>query len=439
MIHAPPPPPHHPPRLGPRPLPLHLATAAMTWLNSAAALPHWRNASTGSNPALAPFQAWAPALRPQAQALADAFAAADPDAARIAVGREVRRRLGDLVDGVQRYRHHDYARAQTVAPVVWQAGTTRLLDYSAPGNTTGLPVLVVPSLVNRAYIVDLWPERSFMRFLAAAGFRPFLVDWDRPGDSERRLDLTGYIDGRLSQILDQVRRRTDRAPSVIGYCMGGLLTIALAQLRARDVASLVLLATPWDFHAERGDLARLMPKMAEPWLPLIDKLGELPVDALQAMFFGLDPFMVIRKFCNFAHIDPNSARAREFVALEDWLNDGVPLAAAVARECVVGWYGENTPGRGVWEIAGRAIKPQNVAVPTLVVVPEQDRIVPPASALVLGREIPGAATLSVPLGHIGMVSSGRATDELWHRLAGWLAGDGSAGHNEPERGSANEP
>ncbi len=120
------------------------------------------------------------------------------------------------------------------------------------------------------------------------------------------------------------------------------------------MSSLILLATPWDFHAERGDLARLMPKMAEPWLPLIDKLGELPVDALQAMFFGLDPFMVIRKFCNFAHLDPNSARAREFVALEDWLNDGVPLAAAVARECVVGWYGENTPGRGVWEIAGAA-------------------------------------------------------------------------------------
>jgi polyhydroxyalkanoate synthase subunit PhaC len=182
-----------------------------------------------------------------------------------------------------------------------------------------------------------------------------------------------------------------------------------------------------------------MPHLAEPWLPLMDQMGELPVDALQAMFFGLDPFMVIRKFCAFARLDPGSARAREFVALEDWLNDGVPLAAPVARDCVIGWYGDNTPAQGRWQIAGQAIRPQNVAVPTLVVVPEQDRIVPPASALVLGREIPQATTLSVPLGHIGMVSSGRATDELWHRLGAWLAAGGSDRHNAAERGSANEP
>jgi polyhydroxyalkanoate synthase subunit PhaC len=410
----------------------------MTWLSSAAALPHWRSASGASNPGWAPFQGWAPALRPQAQALADAFAAADPDAARIAVGREVRRRLGDLVEGVASYRHHPYARASSAAPVVWHAGTTRLLDYSAPG-ATGLPVLVVPSLVNRAYIVDLLPERSFMRFLSQAGFRPYLVDWDRPGEAERQFDLSGYIDGRLSTILDQVRLRTGAAPALIGYCMGGLLTLALAQLRPRDIARLVLLATPWDFHAERGDQARLMPHLAGPWLPLMDQLGELPVDALQAMFFGLDPFMVIRKFCAFARLDPGSARAREFVALEDWLNDGVPLAAPVARDCVLGWYGDNTPARGVWQVAGHAIQPRDVAVPTLVVVPEQDRIVPPASALVLGREIPQAATMSVPLGHIGMVSSGRATDQLWQRLGAWLAAGGSARHNASERGSANEP
>ena len=100
---------------------------------------------------------------------------------------------------------------------------------------------------------------------------------------------------------------------------------------------------------------------------------------------------------------------------------------------------DNTPARGRWQVAGHAIRPCDVALPTLVVVPEQDRIVPPASALVLGREIPRAETLSVPLGHIGMVSSGRATDGLWHRLAGWLAAGEAARHNAQERGSANEP
>ena len=45
--------------------------------------------------------------------------------------------------------------------------------------------------------------------------------------------------------------------------------------------------------------------------------------------------------------------ARRFVVLEDWLNDGVPLAAPVAREVLSGWYGANTPAAGAWRLARR--------------------------------------------------------------------------------------
>ena len=138
--------------------------------------------------------------------------------------------------------------------------------------------------------------------------------------------------------------------------MGGQLALALAQLRPRQLAGLVLLATPWDFHAEKpADRAGGRDRRGTPWLPLLDHLGGMPVDMLQGLFAALDPFLVVRKFCAFARLDPASDRAREFVALEDWLNDGVPLAAAVARECLLGWYGENTPGRGAWRVAGQAI------------------------------------------------------------------------------------
>src|SRR3546814_13388537 len=80
--------------------------------------------------------------------------------------------------------------------------------------------------------------------------------------------------------------------------------------------------------------------------------GALHVDLLQGLFNAFDPFLVERKFAAFGTLDPDSAKARHFVALEDWLNDGVPLAASVARECLVGWYGRNTPARGAWRIGG---------------------------------------------------------------------------------------
>lgn len=352
-----------------------------------------------------------------ARELEGAFSGHPPKAVERAVGREVRRRLDALVTGITRYRQHPYRRTLADPPAVWADGTTRLLDF---GGDAARPLLVIPSLVNRGYILDLTAERSLMRHLAGR-FRPFLIDWGRPGAAERTLDLTGYVAGRIAASLDHVRAATGRSPVVVGYCMGGLLAAALAVLRPADVTGLALLATPWDFHADRPELARALARGAALWMPLVDQIGELPVDGLQSLFFGLDPFQVIRKFCAFAALPTEDARADEFVALEDWLNDGVPLVAKVARDCILGWYGDNLPGTGRWTVAGTAIVPAAVRTPTLVVIPAQDRIVPPPSAAVLARAIPGADSLTPPLGHIGMVVSARAKAQMWAPLGEWLA------------------
>jgi len=74
----------------------------------------------------------------------------------------------------------------------------------------------------------------------------------------------------------------------------------------------------------------------------------VPVEAIQTLFFILDPFAAERKFIRFATLDPDSNDARSFVAVEDWINDGVPLAIGVARDCVRSWYRDNEPGRGLW-------------------------------------------------------------------------------------------
>lgn len=417
------------PRSGPRPLAYHLAIATLTWLGSAAALPLLSVGSrTSSRPADPQSAAkkplrlgdlpWLAEASAQARALQEELASVDPEAFAAAVDREVRRRLDEFEAGLRRYREHPSRRLLPEPPVAWRKGTTRLMDY-APGSG-GLPLLVIPSLINRAYVLDLSPRRSLMRFLAGAGFRPFLVDWDRPGAVERGFSLTGYI-GRLSAALDQVRALTGRAPAVIGYCMGGLLALALAQRRARDVAALALLATPWDFHADRAAMSRAVAAVAGPGLPLFDRMGEMPVDFLQLLFALLDPFLAARKFRAFARLDPDSDKAAEFVALEDWINDGVPLAAQVARECLLGWYGANTTARGEWRIAGEVVRPEAVTLRSLVVVPEQDRIVPPESAAALGRALPDVTVLRPPLGHIGMVVGGRARVALWEPLAQWLA------------------
>jgi polyhydroxyalkanoate synthase len=391
-------------RRGPRPLSLHLAAAAMSAAPPAALLgtpPAWQSGAPGGS-------------RPV------------PDAGFLA--------------GIAAYRRHPFRRALPDPPCLWHEGDTRLLDYGAsraasgtvpgqgPGRAAANPVLFVPSLVNRAQVLDLLPGRSMLRWLAARGVHPLLLDWGWPGAVERRFTLTDYIAGRLERAVASLGRPVILA----GYCMGGLLCTALAARRPDLVAGLVLLATPWDFHAgdpttadpaPGADFTRA-PALIAPMLaamePILALTGALGVDALQTLFELAGPGAVADKYRSFARLARDSERARCFVAIEDWLADGVPLAAPVARECLGGWYGANTPARGEWRVAGLAVAPGALRLPSLVVVPARDRIVPAASALALADALPGSTVLRPAAGHVGMIVGSRAERELWAPLRDWL-------------------
>lgn len=400
----------HLPRQGPRPLALHLAVVLSTLLSSSAGLPILRSG----------WLPWRPALRDRATALARDVRKSDPVGLHGAVDREMRRRIDAFLTGIERYRHHPYRRRLADPPVLWADSDSRLLDYGALTGTRGRTVLFVPSLINRAYILDLSERCSLLRWLAGEGLRPVLLDWGKPGPLERGYSLTDYIAGRLERALERLVQLRGGPVAVVGYCMGGLLAAALAQRRPRDISHFVALATPWDFGTAETAQARAGAGLMLPYGPALDRWGEMPVDLLQALFAAVDPWQIARKFMQFARMAPDSERAHAFVALEDWLNDGVPLAAPVARDAFFGWYGENTPARGVWRIAGQPVTPAAIPARALVVVPSQDRIVPPESALALGRALPSAAIWTPAIGHIGMIVGGRAPEQVWGPLAAWL-------------------
>ena len=388
-------------RLLPRPLPAHLASAAMLWASSRAGL---ASLSAG-------FPDWS--AGPRLAALASEIAQAGNDRVGAALDRELQRRAERFLAGLETYRRHPYRRAGGEGRAVWQEGATRLLDYGGAGEK---PVLVIPSLINRHYILDLLPERSFVRFLRGAGLRPLVVDWGEPGAVEHGFGLDEYIAGRLDAAAGAALDLAGGPLAVVGYCMGGLLALALALRRTEQVAGLALLATPWDFHAERPDQARLIGAAVN----LAASGGDLPLWVIQSLFLSLDPFLAERKFIRFAGLDPADEASRDFVALEDWLNDGVPLAAAVARQCALSWYRDNEPRQGRWQVAGRAIEPHGFGRPALVVVPCRDRIVPPRSAEALAAALPNATVMRPPLGHIGMMSAAAAPEAVWRPIAEWL-------------------
>lgn len=339
-----------------------------------------------------------------------------------AVTREAIQRLDQFSLGIKKFQ--DYPRESRAAspPAVWSSGAARLLDYGVYSNSpSARPVLVIPSLINRSYILDLTEDRSLMRHLADQGMRPFLMDWGWPGETEQGFGLDDYIGGHLQAALEFICAQYPTRPAIIGYCMGGNLALALAQHNQSELSALALLATPWDFHCDGAANAQILEMLAPVLEPLISGLKMLPVDVLQALFASLDPAQTGAKFRHFANSAMDTDAARRFVLLEDWVNDGVPLPGKVARECLLGWYKDNTPHNNAWQVSGEVIDPARIRIPTFAAIPAKDHIVPPASALALVNQLDAPHVLTPDAGHIGMIAGRRAHQQLYTPLTEWIA------------------
>jgi len=371
---------------------------------------------------------WPEALREAGRAAGAALAAEGAEG-RLALAVEAARRLSEMLRGIERWQTHPHVRALPEPPTLWSVGAARLLDH-APCAPRGAPVvLVVPSLVNSPAVLDLHPRRSLLRALAAAGLRPLLLDWGAPGPAERRFDLDAYHRARLLPAARVAAELNGGPAAALGYCMGGAFAAALAAQRPDLVSRLALIGAPWDFSRLEGPgrlLAALVRREgAEGLARALDALGAAfgaaPTDLLQTLFAALDPTLALRKFRAFARLDPASTTAEIFVAAEDWLNDGPPLAVPAAKDIALGWYLENAPARGEWRLAGEPVRPELIRRPTLAFCSASDRIAPPDAAEALPRAIPGARLLRPSAGHVGMIVGSAAAREVWAPLAAFLA------------------
>ncbi|WP_218048904.1 alpha/beta fold hydrolase [Curvivirga aplysinae] len=330
---------------------------------------------------------------------------------------ETNRQFNDYLTGIETYRAHPYTRKINDLPAIWREGNTCLHDYTSLKDSleNDRPILLIPSLINRGYIFDLEAKRSFARYLTENGYPTYLVNWNHPDAAEKQFNLEDYI-LRLTRICQHLIEKTGKEPIILGYCMGGTLATGLASIFPELVHSLIALATPWDFNADGGK----QKAMLSPAFPLMEQqinaFGQLPTDTLQLCFGLLDPMLSLKKFTKFSQLEEQSEQALSFVALEDWLNDGVPLAGPTAKECLFDWYQENTPAKENWLLNGKIVQPQHFDRPSLCIIPITDRIVPPESALALANTLPLNITLKPSLGHIGMMSASRAEKLVWEPI-----------------------
>lgn len=321
--------------------------------------------------------------------------------------------------GVTRYAANATPSQDPAYPALTTSGRVSLLDAGGKGT----PVVLIPSMVNKGYVLDLHPGHSLVEHLRNNGFHVLLIDWGTPSESDI-LTLSEVIADHLEPLLQTAFQQFGPL-ALFGYCMGGLLALAAAvrlnTAASGTVSKLAVAAMPWDFSVTTSAQHMQWAKpILEPWLKPQTGIPTLvPPEVMSHYFWSLDPWSPIRRLMAYGReVDP--ARLAQMTALEDWLNDGLPLDGPIAREMLLDWYADNTPLKGEWLVDGTPILPANINAPLWVCITQNDILVPTASSLPFIGQAKGAQVVMSDTGHVGLVCGRRARERLYDPLTSWL-------------------
>lgn len=283
------------------------------------------------------------------------------------------------------------------------------------------PVLICFALVNRPHVLDLQPDRSLIRSLLAAGLEVYLIDWGYPDGSDHALSLNDYLERHLAGAVHYVlKSERIRKLNLIGICQGGTLSLCYCALHPGQIANLVLLATPVDFHTSDNLLSKWAQNLD---MELLTRSGNLPGALLTGLFMALGPFRLMRhKYVALFEQSADPAALELFGRMEQWVCDSPDLAATAVRQFVQWLYQENRLVRGALRVNSRPVSLQRIRQPVLNIYGTQDHIVPPSATRALGDHLMSRdyTEQALDTGHIGLYVSRHAAQSVPRTICAWL-------------------
>ncbi len=313
----------------------------------------------------------------------------------------------------------------TPADVIHRENKWRLLRYRPrpEGARFRTPILLVPSLINRHYVLDLLPGKSFAEYLVSEGHDVTIIDWGTPGAEDRYLSFDDITDRYIGRAL----RRTAAAAGteqahLLGYCLGGTLAAIHAAVRPERVASLTALAAPIDFHDD-GLLSAWTRSKTFDVDALVRGFGNVPWQLMQSAFHLLRPTLNLSKAVHLVDRVWDDEFLDGFLAIETWGSDNVSFPGACYQRYLTELYRNNALVHDRFTLGGQPVRLADIECPLLAVTFEHDGIVPKESATVLFDRVGSRDKHHIHLsgGHVGAVVSKKARTTLWPKLSAWWA------------------
>ncbi len=277
---------------------------------------------------------------------------------------------------------------------------------TAPRLVGAPPLLLVPSLINRWYVLDLLPGHSLVQALAAMGHAVYVLAWRDPHAGLGTWELGDYLEGPLRRAVLRVARHADAASvSLLGQCLGGDLTLGFAALHPELVDRLVTLTTPVDFRQ-----GGLLSQWTRPELVDAGRIrqlypGVVPDEVVYGAFPLLNPRALLTRHRVLFQMLQYEEFRRVYQAIDLWTTEHLPVASGALYGIVRDLYQRNALWEGTWAPGGRSVDLGQVRCPLLSVVAKEDDIAPLASTQPLLERVGSARKQEYvsPMGHITLL------------------------------------
>jgi len=348
-----------------------------------------------------------------------------PDAVEQRVREEIERSIQRAIKGLEYISTGDPGVGLTPKDTIHSEGTLKLYHYRPMADEVyRVPVLLIMSLVSKPYILDLTPGQSLVEFLLQKGFDVYMIDWGVPRPQDRNLRFENYLLEMIPDCVDRVLKDSgEDEVSIVGYCMGGQLSVMYAALHADGpLKNLACFTTPVN-----SDGMKLMKQWSDPRYfdvdRIVDTMGNVPPEMMSASFDMLRP---VSKAIGQVKLWDNmwdDAFTKSYRMFDRWGADQIPFPGECFRQNTKEFMWGNKLMKGGWEIGGQEVDLAKVKVPFLHVVAEHDHIVPYEAAQDLVKVVGSDDSREIMLkgGHVSLVAGGNAIYRLWPQLDTWLS------------------
>jgi polyhydroxyalkanoate synthase len=270
-------------------------------------------------------------------------------------------------------------------------------------------------------MLDLQPDRSYIKNLLDAGLDVYLIDWGFPTKIDKFLTMDDYINGYIDHCVDFIRNENNvKKINLLSICQGGTFSVIYSSLHPEKVKNLVTHVTPIDFSGNEGLLFKWSKDMDFKKL-VAGYDGIIPGSFLNDGFEMLKPMMKIQKSTGLLNSMTDKTKLLNFIRMEKWISASPDQAGACFLQFMEDLYQNNKLIYGEL-VVGKKVDLKNLTMPLLNIYATQDHLVPPAATIPLNDYV-GSKDKSIYQfegGHIGVFVGSKSQKELTPAVATWL-------------------